>query len=79
MEVSSLLSVFRNSVVEYFGNLYVRGEKIKVGKGGVFTHFSWKRGMFSYFFLLLRVLVPVLFQTNLEWPFFLSWPISVME
>lgn len=49
MEVSSGLSVIRNSMIGYFGNLYPREGKNKEGKEGVFTHFSGKRGVFSYF------------------------------
>ena len=39
MKANSLLSVIRNSVIGYFGNLYLTGEKNEVDKG-VFTYFS---------------------------------------
>lgn len=49
MEVSSVLSAIRNSMIGYFGNLYLREGKNKEGKEGVFTNFSGKRGLFSCF------------------------------
>lgn len=57
LKASSLLSVIGNSVIGYFGNLYLRGEKNEMGKEGVFTNLS-------DFFWLPRVFVPVLFQTS---------------
>ena len=36
-------------MIEYFDNLYLRGDKIKVRKEEVFTHFIRKKRMFSYF------------------------------
>lgn len=62
MEVSYALSVIGNAVIGYFGHLYLRKEKNKVGKEGVFTNFSWKRGVFSYFSGFQESLLPSYFR-----------------
>lgn len=74
MDVSSDLNVIRNSVIGYFGNLYLRGEKNKVGEEGVFNNFSWKRGAFSSF-LVAKRLQPCLVSHELtEWSFLCLTP-----
>lgn len=66
-------------MIEYFDNLYLRGDKIKVRKEEVFTHFIGKGECLAIFLVAKSPYLTLISVKLTGWPFFLSWPISVTE